>query len=283
MPSLNDYIGLTVPSRLIVPIMVFISGSILLTRNILSYEIVLPIVSLSLADLASSVLNSISDIEIDKISNKNRPLIKKKVRKKEAALFAALLSFSSIVSSAFISLFFIVVVVLRLFFEFLYSSLQLKRVFLLNIFLASLAYGAIPLFAAWVVFGMYESVPSLFFFFYVISFVMAPVKDIKDYHAEIKKNIRTLPVVLGPNKLRIVLPSMIIIPFLMFFVLSIVYQPKLIIPTLVSIIILIFFFKILDEQILMMRRKKVKSWLGLLGGIIGVSIQLIYAVGATVL
>ncbi len=277
MTRFSDFIGLMVPSRLIIPAGSFIAGLILLVRKLPGSEVLLPLVALLLADLSSSVLNSLSDVEADKLSNANRPLAKKSITTNQAVGLASGLTAISLAASVFVNLLFAVVVLSRLVFEYFYSTLQLKRIFPMNHLLVGVTYGAVPLFAAWAFAGG-GAIPVLFFFFYIVVVVMSPLKDVKDYYADAKVGIKTLLVFLGLNKTRVILPVLILAPFITLLTFSLINESNLFAPTITSIGLLLFLLAIFNQQITKITYKEsVGNWFTILSTSCGVLIQLIYA------
>jgi 4-hydroxybenzoate polyprenyltransferase len=167
-------------------------------KILLSY--VLLAASLYLACLFSLITNNIADIDIDKISNKKRPLITgavdiatyKKLGK--ASLFLTFLfAFSSGVLNGLI-------ICLFLFNYYIYSAppLRLKRITFLSKLCISINSFILVLSGYLLACGTANQFP-LSIILYLLIFFTAAINfiDIKDYEGDLKAGIKTLPVVLG--------------------------------------------------------------------------------------
>jgi len=205
-----------VPSRLILAMGPFIAGTLLLSWNV-SFNFwlfILCLFVLALADSSSSAINSVTDIYSDHINKPNRVLIKNPKYKKNVIFLFGLLLFLALFLSVFISLYLVLAVLLRIFFEVLYSVFKFKKIFCVNHFLVGVTYGAIPLFAAWAVFSINSSlfqIPVLFWFFFVLTIFLAPLKDIEDYYGDKQSGTKTFIVVFGLKKSQVGLPFLILI------------------------------------------------------------------------
>jgi 4-hydroxybenzoate polyprenyltransferase len=214
-------LDLTVPSRLIIPVGSFLAGLLILSGSV-SFSVFVPLVALALADLASSVLNSVSDVDTDRANKLDRPMVLGAFSASVASFFAvALFLVSLAVSVFFLNVFFSLVLAARFLFELLYSNLGLKKVFVLNHLLVGITYGLVPLLAAWA-FASAGSAsgtpfPSVFFFFFFLVVFMTPFKDIPDYYGDKAKKTVTLPVFLGLEKSKVFLPALVSLLFLAFF------------------------------------------------------------------
>ncbi len=148
------------------------------------------------------IVNDFVDVDIDKISNKTRPLITKAITDKELIAIASILA---ILTLAGILVLNYITLLMLLFFQFtyfIYSSypLHLKQ----NFFTASSVLGLNALLIAMGGFFLIsadqnlKAFPLAFIWIIFIGFfLISNIKDIKDYSGDKLGNIYTLPVLFG--------------------------------------------------------------------------------------
>ena len=149
--------------------------------------------------------NDIHDEEIDRISNPNRPLISKTLSKKDLILVSKLSIFSAFLCAYTASSYAVFFVLLFTLVYFIYSNppFRLKRFVLVNSFLVSLACLSVTMagfFAVSTEKSLLTFPPSLVLAIIVIFTAAANVKDIKDMEGDRAAGIKTLPVILGLKK-----------------------------------------------------------------------------------
>lgn len=192
-------------------------------------------IGITLAWIFSVMTNNIADINIDNISNKGRPLVMGTVsiklykRISYSILFACLL-YSGVVH--FRAFFFISLFIGN---YFLYSMppFRLKRISILSKLAISLNSLVLVMLGFISVTDTLEYFPDTIMIFLLIPFTLAiNFIDIKDYEGDKKEGIKTLPVIIGVKKAKVligfffalnycfvyfILPSKILIPFLLVF------------------------------------------------------------------
>ena len=186
--------------------------------NILS--LVLVIGSFKLAWISAVLVNDMNDIEIDKISNPERPLPQNslevndfKILSKLFFLFSLLLAYSTgLYTLFFITLFSVV--------YYIYSSypLKIKRNFIGGIFTIGIA----TLSAVYSGFFLVNRSREIMDFqvtialaIFLIFGIGSMIKDIKDYEGDKSEGIVTLPVFIGLKCSKIVISIIIMIGFLL--------------------------------------------------------------------
>jgi len=273
-----------VPSRLIIAIGPFFAGMLLLSRfmpfDITDYFFTLG--ALAFADLAASGINSITDLKADAINKPSRFLVNNPKSKPQIIVLIILFMGLSLIFAGTVNSFLIFVVLLRIIFEYAYSGLKLKNVFILNHLLVGITYCAIPLLACIAIekqILQLPFIPPLFFVYFILTVLLTPLKDIEDYYGDKKNKTFTLPVVIGLTKSKIVLPLLILFfPIILLIIGIIKNDIKLILPSSISIIYLLILSNFIQKQIkLTMLHKppsKVFTPLATLGGVI---IEIIYA------
>lgn len=185
--------------------------------NVLS--LAMTIMAFVFAWLVAVCINDIYDKEIDEISNASRPLPQNLFSNGEfysISIAFTLISFLAAYSSSMYGLFFVLTFS---FAYYIYSAepLRLKRHYITGALIIGFAC-AVALLS-----GFFLSSPSKSFLTFpplltlllVVLFGFGSmVRDIKDYDGDKKAGIRTLPVLIGPNKAKAVIASIISLSFL---------------------------------------------------------------------
>lgn len=209
---------------------------------------ILTIISFISAWIFSVCENDIQDEKIDSISNKNRPLISKKLSRDDLFFTAKIFLIISLLSAYATSRYTLFFVVLYILIYHIYSTppLHLKRFVFVNSFLISLAS------LSAVCSGFFLATPQknitsfplpILLGIIIILTLTSNIKDLKDITGDSADGIKTLPVLLGKKKSQIVLASMVSAFFL-----SIPYflwLPSMLIP---AIIASIFSWKFINQK-----------------------------------
>ncbi len=184
-------------------------------------------------------LNDINDVDIDKISNKNRPLVKEDLTKKEMLDISNIWLFIGLLG-AFLAGFYPFFMALIYFFcSYIYSAppLRLRRFPLIPSFLISVACLSTIL-AGFFFVSVYKEIyvfPILLSLGIIIMVTLAiNFKDIKDIEGDKQNGIMTIPTMFPKNGIKIVAImfslSILLIPlFLSFYLLYIICIPASII------------------------------------------------------
>lgn len=147
-------------------------------------------------------INDYEDINVDAISNKDRPLIRKDFTKKEwiKVRYSIILLMSLGIFLLGRLSFFFLVLAQALYFIYSSQPLRLKR----NFVSASLVIGTTVVSVAMAGFFLVSSSESIFAFpiqailvLGITQAILSNLKDIKDYEGDKKEGIKTLPVLLG--------------------------------------------------------------------------------------
>lgn len=162
----------------------------------------------------SVVVNDFSDLKIDKISNSQRPLVNKKITSQEYQVFGWLTLLFSLFGSILISPAIFLIVVSYHFLTFIYSCypFRLRRfvgVSNLIISLSSLNF----LIIGFLIFSENQTLFNfnwkLYWFLFLAYFLISPLKDLKDLKGDKKNKIITLPTLIGKEKTRLLIASLL--------------------------------------------------------------------------
>lgn len=175
--------------------------------NNIYYFMFIPI-SIAFAWLYSVVVNNIEDYEIDKVSNKGRPLVSSKIslrayeKLRWPFLFAAL--FYSIIID--FKAFFIILLFIGNYFLYSAPPLRLKRVpFFSKLFISVNSLVLVMLGFMLVTGSLYKFSKLIVAFFLIGLTAVVNFIDIKDYEGDKKAGIKTLPVILGLKKSKFII------------------------------------------------------------------------------
>jgi 4-hydroxybenzoate polyprenyltransferase len=209
-----------------------ISDGIFSVRSLMDlFSLVTSFLVILCSGIFSLIINDISDLQIDRISNKNRPLVKKNVSLQEYKIIAVIclvLSFifgfytrdsiNGLITTLFILIFIIQYSLYSL------KPFRLKRIPVLSKMLISSNSLIIVVYGYYYKGGDLSAFPHyltgyiLIFFTLAINFI-----DIKDYSGDKKCGIKTLPVLLGLEKSKKVISIFVFIAFAAYPVLSGIY------------------------------------------------------------
>jgi 4-hydroxybenzoate polyprenyltransferase len=173
------------------------------------HDFILIFIVIALAWIYSVMTNNIADIKIDKVSNIERPLAKESIplsdyKKISWIVLVLALIYASLTS--FMVLFFIFIFIGN---YFIYSvdPLRIKRVPILSKSL--IAFNSLILVLLGYIIGNYNSIdgfPNILYLFFLIGYTLVlNFIDIKDYEGDKLAGIKTIPVILGLKKAKILI------------------------------------------------------------------------------
>jgi len=165
-------------------------------------NIFLSIISVLTTSLAFYIYNDLTDIEVDKTNNLNRPLSNGKATKNNAQKLIVLLTAIGL-STAFImslNVFLLVTLFYVLFFFYSYPPVRLKNIFLVKNL--TIAVGTtMTYFIGSIITG---TIPTIIYLMAVLGFMVAlstsMLNDLRDVIGDKKYNTMTVPVVWGPSQ-----------------------------------------------------------------------------------
>jgi len=180
--------------------------------------------------------NDFNDLEIDKITNADRPLVRKIFSSEEYKNYALIFLVFSLLVSAVINIKIFLLVACYHFLTYLYSCypFRIKRFIGVASFLSSFA-SMLFLVCGFILISDNQSLEKFPFQVGLLLFlgfmVMIPLKDIKDMEGDKKNGVFTLPVLLGVKNARLVLS--VVLFFTYFFSIYILNEKKLFLPALI--------------------------------------------------
>ncbi|HEX6889539.1 MAG TPA: geranylgeranylglycerol-phosphate geranylgeranyltransferase [Chryseolinea sp.] len=188
----------------------FTAGFLIGKETIYDYKLFLLSVSTVLIAAAGYIINDYYDVKIDYINKPERVVIGKNITRRFAILFHVLLSVVGISIGFYLSLWLAAINLLSVFLLWLYSN-NLKRLpFVGNITVALLTGLAI-----YVVDVLYRTQSSLVIIYAVFAFFMTLVreiiKDVEDLKGDNTFGCKTLPIVLGIRKTKIIIYIIVVL------------------------------------------------------------------------
>lgn len=188
--------------------------------NEIIINIFLSMVSLLFACLYIIVINNISDIEIDKISNQNRPLVKNEIDIKTYNQLGYCFLIISLFYAAMINgkAFLINAVFIGAYYLYSTLPLRLKRVTLFSKLVISFNSIALILLGYILVTQAVYDFPEVLFYIYFLGVtVSANFIDLKDVKGDRAAGIITLPVLLGEKTAKIIIGIGFWVTYISFF------------------------------------------------------------------
>lgn len=179
------------------------------------YFIFIP-ASILAAWVYSVITNNIEDYEIDKVSNKNRPLVGCKIEKDNYSRYSWLFLSVALFYAAIVNYWALFIILLFIGNYYMYSMppLRLKRVpFFSKVFIALNSLILVML-GFIIITGSIDGFPSGLAAFFMICLTAAlNFIDIKDYEGDKKAGIKTLPVILGLKKAKLVIGAFFLLAY----------------------------------------------------------------------
>lgn len=175
------------------------------------------IIAIIFAWLFAVITNNLADYNIDKISNRKRPLISKTIPKEHYRILGAIFFLLAVIFSAAVNFKILFLIILFIGNYFLYSMppLRLKKIPFFSKLLISLNSLVIVMVGYIFKTGNLESFPGNIILFFLI-FLTAAMNfiDIKDYKGDKKAGIKTLPVIFGLRKSKIIIGFFFLISYI---------------------------------------------------------------------
>lgn len=193
------------------------------------------IISMFFAFQSAVTLNDVFDVQSDKISNPNRPLIRKQLTKTEMKYLSLFYMSISLLLAISINPSTFALILCSLTLSLIYSvpPIRLKRFFPVSSFILALA-ALISILLGYSIFVNWNgllSFPRAIVFFVLIIFTLAVnIKDIKDSSGDKKTGVKTLPVLIGNHKSRIAIGLFVLISYIL--IVIFLKKPILFIPAI---------------------------------------------------
>jgi len=200
---------------------IFILTVFLGSFAIISFGYVFELYKMFLASLAiffvwqfSIVINDIYDYKIDKISNRNRPLIKNLISVDDYGFVALVFAFFALSFSAIVNIYVFLLIILGILLAIIYSTppIRLRKNYLGNLLIGSSL--VISFMVGVLAFGNFEllfeeNIVRYIFLIFLLSTVVTFTKDLKDIKADSKYGIKNFYTVFGKEKGKIIVTVLV--------------------------------------------------------------------------
>lgn len=195
------------------------------------------------------MVNNMSDYEIDQVSNPDRPLVARVFSRGEYKNTSWIFLVVTLIIGSVVDFktFFLLLLFMGNYFLYSAPPFRLKRIPVFSKLLVGINSLALIFLGFNLIGGNIRRFPSLIIALVLVGITLASnFIDIKDYEGDKKENIKTLPVILGPKKAKIVIGLFFMVAYLVICFVS----TALIVPALIIGII----------QFLLINRKNYKEW-----------------------
>jgi len=178
------------------------------------------IISIFLAWESSVIFNDLVDLEIDRVSNQKRPLIKEIFTIEQYKELGIILFFLSLLGGLVVNIAFFYLFLVYQILAWFYSAkpFRIKRFPIVATFLSGIA-SLIIVFTGFALFSGEQNIQGLswrIIWLLLITFTLSlPLKDFKDIEGDKKNGIWTMPVIFGEEKGRLIVGSGIFISFVL--------------------------------------------------------------------
>ena len=213
----KSFIQITRPVNFVITFLsVIVAAAICVEGEYQVYKIILAAFSASVTLSAGNIINDILDIETDKVSHPERPLVAGKITVSQAKTEYVLLTIIALLLSVFINLHAFVIAVTATVLLFLYSY-YFKKVFIFGNIVVSILTGLVFIYGGVAVNNLLTAIiPAVFAF--LINLIREVVKDMQDVEGDLKQGVITFPGKFGfsSSKLLIVELTIILIIFTLY-------------------------------------------------------------------
>ncbi len=208
------YLKIIRPVNCVITFISVIVAAFIATENSFpTTSVLFAAIAAALTAAAGNIINDYFDIEIDRISHPDRPLVTGRVTKNNALILYLLLNLSALILSYLISIVAFGIVLLSIFLLLFYSA-SLKRMILFSNYIVAWLTGMVFIFGGIVVGNVSAAIiPALFAF--MINFIREIVKDIQDIKGDLSAGVVTFPAKYGIDKAIVVIIILTIILMLL--------------------------------------------------------------------
>lgn len=195
----KEILDITMPNRAVASCISFAAGMII-SGFFEPAIVVLGALMILCTYSSQAIFNNIRDMEGDKVNDPSRPLASGSIRVREAWLLMGLLVVIGFAIAYFASMFLLLINALYVFLGIIYSAFTKSKWYLSYSTLVT-SHIVVPLTSGYLVFGAVdEKIIAIIAFIYLTEVLAFSIKDYKDVTGDKLMGMRTLPVVLSPQK-----------------------------------------------------------------------------------
>ncbi len=208
------YVKVTVPYYIPIAIMGIFVG-IATSGGIFNNNIILSLVSVAALVAAFNTFNGITDFKIDLINKPKRPIPAGKITRNVALLYSGILYIISLLIAYQLTLQFFQITVLASVITVLYSIplIRLRKRFIISNLCGAVIYGLLCPLLGWALMPSNPIPIYILGFTFLFALSLSMSKDFEDYIGDKVHRIKTMQVVLGIEKAKIVASIMLTLSF----------------------------------------------------------------------
>lgn len=242
--SASDYLRITVPYYIPIAIMGIFVG-IATSGGVFNFNVLLSFVSISAMIAAFNTFNGVTDFKIDLINKPNRPIPAGKMTRKTASLYSVILYAISLAIAYQLTLQYLLITTLIGIVTILYSFplIRLRKRFIISNLCGAVIYGLLCPSLGWALIPSNPLPIYILGFTFLFSLSLSMSKDFEDFIGDKIHRIKTMPVVLGIERAKLVSTVMLTLSFLYLITVSVLGLIKidflLVTITLIGFILLI--------------------------------------------
>lgn len=217
MGKIRAYLNLIVPAYIPMAITTFILGFVASNgKIILNLEFLLGAFSIIFIISAFNSFNAISDKEIDKINQPNRPIPKNELTENQALIFTIILyAIALLVSTAINTTFFVIALItVILTIAYSYPYINLKKKFIIGTLSVTILYAVLCFLMGWAIKPSENINFPILVFLFMIGYSLAITKDFMDVKGDYLYKAKTIPVKLGHLKSVTIVAILVTISFI---------------------------------------------------------------------
>jgi geranylgeranylglycerol-phosphate geranylgeranyltransferase len=220
--STTDYVKVTVPYYIPIAIMGIFVG-IATSGGIFNYNALLSLISIAALVAAFNTFNGVTDFKIDLINKPHRPIPSGKITRKIASLYSGILYIISLsiayqLTSQYFQITFLTAII-----TILYSIplIRLRKRFIISNLCGAIIYGLLCPLLGWALIPSNPLPIYILGFTFLFALSLSMSKDFEDYIGDKVHRIKTMPVVFGIEKAKLISTIMLTLSFVYLIVVSV--------------------------------------------------------------
>lgn len=212
--STSDYFRITVPYYIPIAIMGIFVG-IATSGGAFNFNVLLSFVSISTMIAAFNTFNGVTDFKIDLINKPHRPIPAGKMTRNTASLYSAILYAISLAIAYQLTFQFFQIAILTSIITILYSFplVRLRKRFIISNLCGAIIYGLLCPLLGWAIMPSNPLPTYILGFTFLFALSLSMSKDFEDFIGDKAYRIKTIPVVLGIEKAKLLSTIMLSLSF----------------------------------------------------------------------
>jgi geranylgeranylglycerol-phosphate geranylgeranyltransferase len=209
-----NYVKVTVPYYIPIAIMGMFVG-IATSGGIFNYNALLSFVSIAALIAAFNTFNGVTDFKIDLINKPYRPIPSGKITRKTASIYSLILYLISLIIAYQLTTIFFQIIAVAVIFTLLYSVplIRLRKRFIVSNLCGGVIYGLLCPLAGWSLMPLNPLPVYILGFTFLFALSLSMSKDFEDYIGDKVHRIKTMPVVFGIEKAKLLSTIMLSLSF----------------------------------------------------------------------